>query len=116
MGSLFESFMESCTEIKKMRVDDAVGGYELTWADGVKFRAAIVKDSSLRARVAEKEGVTEVYTVTTDKGVGLDFHEVFRRDSDGAVFRVTSNAKDSETPKAASFAFEQVTAERWALT
>lgn len=116
MARLFEQFMEDCVELKKTRIDDDVGGYEIKWTEGVVFRAAIIKDSSLRARIAEKEGVTEVYTVTTDKGIGLDFHEVFKRVRDGATFRVTSNAADSATPKAASFSFEQVTAERWSLT
>ena len=116
MAHLFDAFMETCIEMKKTRVDDAVGGYRIEWTEGVEFQAAVNKDRSLQARIAEKEGVTEVYTVTTPKGVGLDFHEVFKRKSDGATFRVTSNAKDSETPKTASFSFEQVTAERWTLT
>lgn len=102
--------------MKKNRTDDELGGFVIEWTEGVQFRAAIIKDSSLRARIAEKEGVKEVYTVTTDKGVGLEAGEVFRRDSDGATFRVTSNAKDSETPTVASFVFEQVSAERWTLT
>ena len=78
--------------------------------------AAAVQDNTLAARVAEKQGVTEVYTVTTPTGVGLEFHDVFRRDSDGATFRATSNAIDSRPPEAATFAFEQVNAERWELT
>ena len=77
--------------------------------------AAIIKDRSLAARVAEKDGVTAVYTVTTDEGVALDFHEVFRRDKDGVTFRVTSDHTDSKPPRAASFSFEQVTAERWSI-
>lgn len=116
MSNLFERFMEPCIEMKKTRVDDDVGGYKIVWSEGVTFRAAIIKDKSLQARIAEKEGVTEVYTITTDKGVGLESGEVFKRKRDSATFRVTSNATDSETPKTASFSFEQVAAERWALT
>lgn len=114
--ALWENFLETCTLLEKKRVDDDVGGFTTEWTDGVKFRAAIIKDKTLAARVAEKEGVTEVYTITTEPGVKLDFHEVFRREADKTTFRVTSNHTDSETPKVASFAFEQVTAERWALT
>ena len=114
-SALYRLMMEPCTEIRRVRHDDEQGGYDYQYEDGVAFDAAIVKDRTLAARVAEKEGVTEVYTVTTPAGVGLDFHELFRRNSDGAVFRVTSSAQDSKPPKAASFSFEQVTAERWTL-
>lgn len=115
MARLFELFMEPCVEIVKVRTDDPVGGSNIEWHEGVHFEAAVIKDKTLQARIAEKEGVTEVYTVTTRPGVGLDFHEVFRRVSDGQIFRVTTNARDSKTPKMASFAFEQVNAERWSL-
>lgn len=116
LSALFQMMMEPCREIRKIRHDDPQGGYYYTWEDGVSFDAAVIKDRTLAARVAEKDGVTEIYTVTTPPGVGLDFHEVFRRESDGATFRVTSNAQDSKPPAVASFRFEQVTAERWTLT
>ena len=107
--SLIDIMKTACT------VRDGQGGYYYEWVDGADFQAAIIKDSSMQARMAEKQGVTEVYTVTTDKTVPLDFHDVFRRESDGAVFRVTSNITDSKTPKVATFQFGQVTAEKWVL-
>lgn len=114
--SLIDAMSESCTMIDKSTVSDGLGGFVKTWTDGATFTAAIVKDTTMAARVAEKDGVTEVYTVTVPRGVTLDLHDVFRRNSDGAIFRVTSNIHDSHTPKVASFQFGQVTAERWALT
>lgn len=113
--SLIDEMKESCVMLDKRTVSDGMGGYTIVWADGAEFSAAIVKDNSMQARTAEKQGVTEVYTVTVDKGLALDFHDVFRRKSDGAVFRVTSNIKDSETPPRASFQIGQVSAERWEL-
>ena len=113
---LFEEGMEKCVLMDRRSVPDAFGtftGYQ--WVDGAEFDAAIVKDNTLDARVAEKQGVTEVYTITVYKGMPLQFHDVFRRLSDGAVFRVTSNVTDSQTPKRASFQFGQVTAEGWVL-
>lgn len=114
--ALFEYFMETCIRIDKKTVDDGQGGYETEWMEGARFRAAVIKNKTLAARVAEKEGVTEVYTITTEPGVKLDYHDVFKRLSDGLIFRVTSNTRDSETPEVASFAFEQVNAEVWKLT
>lgn len=112
---LIENFMEKCVLLEKTRVSDGLGGNEVAYKDGASFMAAVNKEKSLDARVAEKEGVTEVYTVTTAEGVALEFHEVFRRERDKATFRVTSNASDSKPPKAASFSFEQVSAERWSI-
>ena len=65
--------------------------------------------------VAEKLGVTEVYTVVTAKGFGLAYHDVFRRNSDGQVFRVTGNQRDSEAPEASTVRIGKVSAERWEL-
>ena len=113
--SLFDAFMVDCVEMKAERQKDGLGGFKTVWVEGVTFKAAIVKDNTLAASVAEKQGVTEVYTVTTLPGVGLKYHEVFRRKNDGATFRATTNADDSKPPKTASFAFEQVKAERWEL-
>lgn len=114
--SLIDVMMEECVMIDKTTVSDGMGGFITKWVDGATFNAAIVKDSTLEARVAEKEGVTEVYTITVPKGIRLEYHNVFRRVSDNAIFRVTSNIVDKETPVVASFQIGQVTAERWELT
>ena len=114
--SLIDEMKEDCVMLDKRTVPDGLGGFTYEWTEGAAFRAAVTKDSSLAARVAEKQGVTELYTVTVDKGITLQFHDVFRRESDGYVFRVTSNVTDSQTPERATFQIGQVTAERWALT
>lgn len=112
---LYEKMMEDCTMVDKKTVPDGAGGFSTQWADGATFRAAVVKNNTMQAKIAEKSGVTELYTVTVNKGIDLQFHDIFRRESDGAVFRVTSNTKDSETPSSASFQIAQVSAERWEL-
>lgn len=113
--SLIDTMKEECTILDRRTISDGMGGYLTQWIDGAVFQAAVIKDSSMQARMAEKQGVTELYTVTTDKNIPLAYHDVFRRDSDGAIFRVTSNMTDSKTPVVASFQFGQVTAERWEL-
>lgn len=114
--SLIDEQMEDCVIMDKVSVSDGQGGFDYTWTEGASFKAAIVKDSSLNARIAEKEGVTEIYTITVYKGSILEFHDVIKRSSDGAIFRITSNISDSETPDRASFQIGQVSAERWVLT
>ena len=112
---LIESMMVDCVMMDKTSVPDGEGGFTYDWTEGAPFSAAIIKNNSLSARVAEKEGVTELYTVTVKRDVRLDFHDVFKRSKDGAIFRVTSNIDDSETPDVATFQFGQVSAERWKL-
>ena len=112
---LIDAFKVDCVMMDKTSVPDGIGGFTHSWVEGAAFQAAIVKDNTLEARVAEKEGVTEVYTVTVSKTLPLEFHDVFKRVSDGAIFRVTSNVTDSKTPSVATFQFGQVSAERWEL-
>lgn len=114
--SLIDEFKTACVLLEKVRVPDGEGGWLTSWSDGPEFMAAIVHDTTLQARVAESEGMTSTYTVTTDRGMPLDFHDVFRRVSDGRVFRVTSDGTDKQTTDRATFQFSQVTAEEWSLT
>lgn len=112
---LLSESMEECVLLDKKRVPDGEGGFITTWVDGAKFDAAIMFDSSMQARTAEKQGVTSFYTVTTGTVARLEYHDVFRRISDGKVFRVTSDGDDKVTPAKASFQLSQVTAEEWVL-
>lgn len=114
--SLLQEYMEPCRLIEKKRVPDGEGGFTTSWEDGIEFQAAVVCDTSMQARTAEKQGVTSLYTVTCALNAKLEYHDVFRRLSDGKIFRVTSDGDDVQTPKRATFQFSQVTAEEWELT
>ena len=111
--TLIDAFKVPCTLMERMRVPDGEGGWVTSWAEGLPFNAAIVLDSTIGARIAEADGGTGVYTVTTDRKLPMEFHDAFRRDSDGQVFRVTK-VNDS-TPDVATFQFNQYQAEEWSL-
>ena len=113
--SLLSEAMEKCTMLDKVTVADGYGGYTVAYKDGASFDAAIVLDNSLEARTALKAGVTGVYTVTTTKALNLQYHDVFRRESDKKIFRVTSDGDDKRTPASASLNMRQVSAEEWEL-
>lgn len=113
--SLLSEAMESCTLLDKITTADGYGGYITTYTDGAPFDAAIVLDNSMQARAAEKQGVTALYTVTTIKALNLQYHDVFRRESDKKIFRVTSDGDDKKTPASASLNMRQVSAEEWEL-
>ena len=111
--SLLSEAMETCVILDKVTTPDGYGGFITTYVDGAEFQAAITFDNSMQARVAEKEGVTSLYTVTTPRNVILEFHMVFRRARDGKVFRVTSDGDDRFTPAGAALDMRQVSAEEF---
>lgn len=111
--SLLTTAMKDVVMLEKKRVPDGEGGFKTKWADGVQFKAAIVFDSSMEARVAEKDGVTSMYTVTVPKNAKLEYHDVIKRLEDGKVFRITSDGDDKMTPEISTFQVIQVTAEEW---
>lgn len=113
--SLLDSMMEQCTIIDRKTEPDGEGGYNVVWQDGATIDAAIVHNSSMEAQIAEKQGVTSVYTVTTPRAVLLEYHTVIRRNSDGKIFRVTSDPEDIKSPAVSSLDIRQVTAEKWSL-
>lgn len=114
--SLLSEAMENCIMLDKRTTADGYGGYITSWVEGAEFQAAIVLDNSIEARLAEQQGVTALYTITTKKAVNLQYHDVFKRLSDGKIFRVTSDGDDKKTPNSANLNMRQVSAEEWILT
>lgn len=113
--SLLDNAMERCCYVNRNKVPDGYGGTTTQWRDGAEFQAAIVLDNSTEARVAQAQGVHDVYTVTTRKNTVLEYHDVIRRLSDNKIFRVTSDGDDKATPNTATLSMRQVSAEEWEL-
>ena len=113
--SLLDSMMEKCAMLDKRSVPDGLGGFSYVWTAGAEFSATIIKMSSPTITVAEQQGVSEQYSVVTPSGVQLDFHDVFKRLSDGATFRVTGYTRDTQAPEASTVKIAKVTAERWTI-
>ena len=114
--SLLDSAMETFVMMDRTTTADGYGGFASSWAEGASFPAVAVYDMSTEARVAEVQGVTSVYKITTRKSVALEYHDVVKRVSDGKTFRVTSDSADYKTPPSASLNMRQVTAEEWKLS
>ena len=109
--SLLDESMEECVIMDKSTEPDGYGGYRPTWKEGAPILAATVKDSSIEARIAEKQGVTALYTITTRKNINLQYHEIIKRVKDGKLFRITSDGDDNATPGSAGLNMRQVSAE-----
>lgn len=116
--NLLQSMMEKCVMMDKTTVGDGMGSFDAVWVEGAEFDAFVRKESAPEIRVAEKDGAKEMFTVVVPMNVTLEYHDVFKRLRDGAIFRLTSNTKDGETSASASTPVQVARAncERWELT
>ena len=114
--NLLDTMKESCVMMDKTSVSDGMGGFSTAWVEGASFYAVIRKDAAPEEVVAQQQGAAETFTVIVDKSVPLDYHDVFKRVSDGAVFRLTSNTKDSAAPSRSTVPIAKAKCERWALS
>lgn len=113
--TLIAEMMVPCKLMNHIRTDDPYGGYSETWAEGASFQAAVIKNNTTEAILAEKQGVTETFTIVTNKPFRLEYHDIFKRVEDGQLFRVTGNTVDSEAPKRSTVPISKVTAEKWEI-
>lgn len=115
MNNLLSQMMDDCKIMNHVRTDDPEGGYSDVWTEGASFKAAIAKMGSPEMLVAEKQGLSETFTVVVYDSMTLDYNDVFKRVKDGAIFRVTSKTQDSTAHPASTVPIAKVTAERWVL-
>ena len=113
---LIDCMMVPCVFMVPERTPDGSGGYVSTWKEGKSFQAAITRDTSTEARIAEAAGTVDVYTVTVSRSVHLKYHDVIKRVPDGKTFRITSDNVEKQTPLCTALDIAQSTAEAWRLT
>lgn len=103
------------TVIVKDGGSDGMGGYyDTEYKDGEKITVLLNLDQSIQARVAEKQGVKNVFTGIVDKRVNLKSGDLIKRVSDKKYFKITSDpgektAPDISTMPVKSFAAEEHT-------
>ena len=112
--SLLENELEKCAYINAAIVNDERGSQVTTWTQGAEFLAAFEIQNSLDEAVAMAQGVKGIYRVTTPRTVRLEYHQVFKRLSDGMIFRVDSK-DDAKTPDTATIDMRVVRAEEWEI-
>lgn len=110
---MLQDYFETLVFLEKHSVSDGMGGFIEDYVEGAEFKGGITTDNSIEMRVAEKQGVTSVYTVTMPINVPLKYGDIIKRKSDNKYFRITSNANDMQTPKRANVQFKQAQAESW---
>ena len=113
--SILDTEKKLYTKIDKIRKTAENGETYYEYVDGAKFFGWLVKNDSMPARIGMAQGVRNVYTMMTKKNIKLDYHDVFRRDADGKVFRSTGDGEDMETPIVAGLNLRKVSAEEWEI-
>ena len=110
--SLLADAMQKCVYVNEAIVSDGRGSSITTYTDGAEFMAAFELQNSLNEAVAMAQGVKGIYRVTVARNIRLEYHMIFRRLSDGKVFRVESK-DDANTPETANLNMRVVRAEEW---
>lgn len=90
-------------------------GPVVEWQDGAEFDCLLTFNSSMEARIAEKQQVTSLFSGIVSKTTPIEYHSVFKRVSDGSVFRITSEPLDYESPEIATFSVKSFSAEKYTL-
>ena len=113
--SLLTEAYEPFVFMEKSLVPDGYGGYMRSWVPGTQFSATANFQQSSVANIADQMTERVNCTITTPKAVILDKFDVVKRLSDGQVFRVLSNGKDTKTPDSAALDMRQSKAELWEI-
>lgn len=113
---LLNSVAKKCVLMEKTRIPDGEGGWADTkWTEGAEFNNYQELDTSMEARVAEKEGVTSVYSALVDKALPIEYGDYFKDLETGKTYRVTSEPDEKQAPKIATMQLKYFTAEKKAL-
>ena len=115
MATLYERQYEAFDLMSLVSSADGEGGRTAEWTAGSEFPAVAVFESSAEKRTGAEAGTSSRYTLTIPKAVTLKYHDVIRRQSDGKIFRITSDGDDVITPPMATLSFIEVKAEEWEL-
>lgn len=113
-SDLLQELHVPCTMLNPGWVDDEYGGQKSGWFEGMKFEAILNVNNSIQSKVAGAELSTNFYGVKTHRDVVLEYHNVFRCDTDGKIYRVT-DPDANKTPPSSDIDMRQVTAEEWKL-
>lgn len=111
--SLIDEFMTKCCFVNVSKVSDGAGGFIETITDGAQFDAAITRDTTLEAAIADLRGEVVTYKVTTHQNCILSYDDKIKRLSDGKMFRIKSDGSEKRTPASSPLNLSRVEAERW---
>lgn len=120
---ILEKNFTAFTRLLPIRASDGRGGSVTEWQEAETVDAVAVSTQSPHGHAsktvtthADAPDAKAEYTVFTRRAVSLPFHAVLRREKDGRIFRILSDAADTETPAGARLDLRMYAAEEWRLT
>ena len=112
---LLDDFGKICVFKEKTRTPDGEGGFTKSYVQGAAVSVALFANQSLEAQKAMAQGARSIYTLNFDKSITLAYDEYIKRASDSAIFRITSDPSDNETPSVTDLDRRTATAEKTRL-
>ena len=113
--SLIADMMTPCARLVPTQTPDGRGGRAVRWDEGETFDAAVIRPKPSAVREGQRANEAARLTVVTDRATALGFGDVFRRLSDGGVFRVVSRGADAVAPEGSAAPIARAECERWVL-
>jgi len=110
-----QDFEQSFYRMTQTTVNDGEGGRTKSYVNGAAISVALFCNQSLEALKAMAQGVRSIYTLNFDKSITLAYDEYIKRASDNAIFRITSDPADNETPTVTDLDRRTATAEKTRL-
>ena len=113
-SDLLNEMSDVCEFVNRAVVKDSFGSQKVVWTVGAEFDALILQNSSVEATVAGAQLSTSFYGIKTNRDVHFESHDVFRRKSDGVLFRITDEFQN-KTPGSSEIDMQLVMAEAWSI-
>lgn len=116
-GPMIYEVMTDCTLLVRTgeSYPDGMGGHTDIYSEGAKFKAFVRQDVIKQDVTGQQQVLSEHFTVIVHSNMRLKYHELFRRESDGQVFRLMSNTTDAAAPGFSSVGLAKASCERWEL-
>ena len=110
-----QDFEKTFYRMTPTETPDGEGGFTKSYVQGAAVSVALFANQSLEAQKAMAQGVSSIYTLNFDKSITLAYDEYIKRASDSAIFRITSDPSDNETPSVTDLDRRTATAEKTRL-
>lgn len=106
-------FYKDITFLNKISQSDGLGGIEFVYIDGVSFKGVITRESNIQTRIAEREGLKAIYTLSTSKNIQIDFGDLIK--CENKVYKVVSIKNELQTPSFSSLDLQQYELEKYEI-
>lgn len=113
--ALIDFLDETFFVMNKISTPDGYGGFVWEWQEGVVFLGKAKKKTSSDLIIAQQQGAKEVFKLFTAESMHFEKGDIVKREKDGAVLRITSDAIDGTPPMMSEIKCVMVYAERVTL-